>query len=409
MSRRMTYTVRGSRREYIVRIYFYPEQNRYAVIAFHGGLYGDGRPRGSRRMQFKNHYRDFGTAQNQANNVYSGKRRAHRGEALQEQDNYIRPDLPGTLRSQPSSVTQREEVEQEVEPTYTPEERVRRELNQFLNNARETLDREEELAFGRFVYKIGVDNRGDTVGTVIAPELHIPLDIKASSNRDVVIQWLLGKLEEEYRAEAEGDSEEYNPLQDPDVSLVDIITDPKYKEHADQYVPTLIDRINDLDVQMESGKYDYPEIQELVHALLNSPYRDKALELPKRIFDSIRMTDEDRAIIEEHFKPKPVIIEEEEEEDIPEFEMPSSLFAKNKGWYKSASHVKKNLKGYFRTAIENNGEMVLHNVWWEGYGPNVKISDHDIPSDLFKDRFSRIRALAHQESEKLYKRVIGIK
>lgn len=152
----------------------------------------------------------------------------------------------------------------------------------------------------------------------------------------------------------------------------------------------------------------YPLAEKLVHDMLNGEYREKILEIPKDFFDRIRMSPEDRQIVNEHFGVEEEV-EEEEEVDL------SDILSKNKRDYKRSSDdwymdlsdsVSDDLVGYFKySVVSDENERGFYDIWWKGFSSSLRITEHNMPVELFREHRLKIEATSRSKAEDAYKEV----
>ena len=72
-------------------------------------------------------------------------------------------------------------------------------------------------------------------------------------------------------------------------------------------------------------------------------------------------------------------------------------------WYiRSTSSIANELKGYFKFRVDQN----TYNVFWQGLGNKVSVTDSNLPDDLYATYFEEIMQLAEKESYKAYQEVM---
>ena len=176
------------------------------------------------------------------------------------------------------------------------------------------------------------------------------------------------------------------------------IQNPNFEELSKdtELLHNILETIGEVSIGGSSFEGEIEHIEEFIHLALNSSIKDKVLNLSKDVFDKIRMTDEDRKMVEDHYS-RPL----NEELQIPEAF--KSLFSEDSNWYRKADDLIKNeLKDYFKYSIKIRNERKVYNVWWEGYGDGIRITKSDMPKELFIEYNEKIKNEARKKSDKAY-------
>ena len=370
-----------SNKEYIVRVYYFPnvERSQWVVIAFNGRIGGN------LRMQYKGYSNRASFAVNMAVGEIDNKRYSWSSDYVRhEGENFERSDLPGVLvpnvttgllheednlRNVINSQLERSDAETPLIPVNPPTRRRRGRPRGSRNRIRAPQETQE------------------TVETVEEIEAR---------------QQLRQRQIEEWNIREERDAREALILRNltelwADLDYNKILENPEYTSATIKIIKEDLDFTEGSEVaRAEDFIYEGFKRPEIQQKLLQ--------EIPKEIFDKLRMTENNRKIVEEHFNP----VTEEIKEDDDYNNLMDSLFAKNKGWYKKSNQeIMDEIKGYFKyVAMGPNGEKDIYNIFWKGYGNNVQILKTDMPVELFEEHYYPIESRARREAEKTYKEVM---
>ena len=168
----------------------------------------------------------------------------------------------------------------------------------------------------------------------------------------------------------------------------------------------------------------YPLAELYVHDMLNGEHRDRILELSKEFFDKIRMSPEDRGIVESHFSSNPKgeveeeLVEEEVEEegeleidfrDLLSGDEVNRILTASEDLYMDISNaISNDLAGYFKYSIvSDKNEEAPYSIWWKGLGDNIEITNHNMPQDLFEEHYAKIKTASQWKAEGAYKDVLN--
>ena len=159
---------------------------------------------------------------------------------------------------------------------------------------------------------------------------------------------------------------------------------------------TIAKDINSLDQELAD------KIEDFIHFSLNSPLKENVLsQLTLQEIDNIRMTEEDRKIVDEYYRAT------KEQKDVFQPSSLESLFGQKKNWYReSRNTITNKLTGYFKYGTKSGlNDPGIYDICWKGLGNDLRITSHNMPDELFKEHYNGIQSAAQKKSEEAYQEV----
>jgi len=331
----LTNTGRRRNAEYVLRIYWYPVINKYAVIAFNG------RWDGSLRAQFKGDFNFYRTALNHLNNISNE----------QNADGY-----------------------QITNPEYLSNNRLPGRFIRFPNNVGN---------HEAFLIQETATSTTATTTIIPTPSVRQPTPAPPPVRIEPVEPPKRSKEEEEEDARIEI---AVTQIDHPDIKILSEMDDEMFKKVCD----IVEGRFDDNDAS--------PRDHAFIRAILNSPLKDRILSLlPLAIFNKVKLYPAEAKIVDNYFA---IDNNEISDDDL-------ILLSKNDSWYTKVSQKNANIDGYFKYVMASNASKSFYDVWWTGHGNDLRIIEHGLPEDLFREQKDKIMMEARKNSEEMYRRAIN--
>jgi len=399
-SERLEYTGGNSSKQYIVRVYSYPD-GTFSVFAFNGRI-GGGLTR-----QPKGMYRSEHSAILLANRVINSK---IRGGYNRAPDDNQAPGVQGGASTVTPSSQQTSSPSPSSSTPSTPQDGDFKGVNEIIAD----LGRDDSVIDYRskYMYKLDIETNKNEI-----PVFYV---IKSLVSPPAVLRrWPIGaryKAEQYIVNQIMIDRDETAPF---DVVPIDVKEMLSKESNLDELMTDeaasrkILEVMKDINFNILD---EYPAIEEFIHQAINSSLVDSVLELPQGIFDRIRMTDTDRRIIEEHFSTQKA----PEETFTPS--VAEDLFASRKtftkvakeghpdvDWYeKMTDKLENELSGYFKYSINSDdNEKGIYNIFWIGLGSKTRINKYDMPPYIFEEHKEEILSVARKDAERAYKEVMA--